>query len=536
MADLERTIDLQSPNDLESTIDLNSTIDVAPHHRNQGIADTNFTANSIGASRVRAEPQVSSNSRVDNLFNESTRQLLRERLIMAALILAAMISIVQVIVSVNGSHSLWTAATGTRVVAVACLAGMVLLLKRRSNLTLYQLRWVEVVVVAVPIVEVLIIQYLESNRLIEIGKPYQVPTLMAAVGGVICLSVATYAMFIPSNWRRTAVVAFTSAILPIILTAIQFAYIADLQTVEYPGFATPFLLFMTAIVATISAHFVRSIRQDVESARQYGQYHLTTEIGRGSMGVVYRAEHRMLKRPAAIKLIRADRAASDQAIARFEQEVQLSATLSHWNTVQIYDYGRTANGDFFYVMEYLKGKTLAQRLAADGPVKPEVAVDVIRQICNGLEEAHSKTLVHRDMKPANIFLTECGSQSNLVKILDFGLATSRTRPDEDRSVSGSPSYMPPEQIRGEQVDERSDIYSIGCVLYECLKGQPLFVGDSVLDVFEKHLKSHPDLELSPELSPKWAPIIERCIAKSPSDRFQNVASLRASLPSSSVEV
>ena len=529
MADPERTIDLQSITDLESTIDVRSTIDVVPDNRHQGIAPTNFAAHSIGNSRVRAESQVSSNDRVNNLFNESTRQLLRERLIMAATILAAMITVVQVLVLFNGSEW-WSTATVARIDAIVLLAGMVLLLKRWSSLTLHQLRWVEVFIVAVPLLEVLFIQYHETNRLIEIGKPYQVPTLMGSVGGVVCLFVATYAMFIPSNWRRTAAVAFASAILPLIMTAIQFAYVSGLQTVEYPGFATPFLLFTTAIVATISAHFVRSIRQDVESARQYGQYHLTTEIGRGSMGVVYRAEHRMLKRPAAIKLIRADRAASDQAVARFEQEVQLSATLSHWNTVQIYDYGRTANGDFFYVMEYLKGKTLAQRLAADGPVKPEVAVDVVRQICNGLEEAHTKTLVHRDLKPANIFLTTCGNQSNLVKILDFGLATSRSHPDHDRSVSGSPSYMPPEQIRGEPVDQRSDIYSIGCVLYECLKGKPLFIGDSVLDVFEKHLKSPPDLELPPELLQDWAPVIKKCTAKLPTDRFQNVTDLLAALP------
>ena len=529
MADPEPTIDPQATIDLKSNDDVVSTIDLVSQSRHQGIADTDVTANSIAASRVRAEPQVSSNDRVENLFNESTRQLLRERLIMAAIILATMISVVQVLVLFNGSLW-WSIATVARVSAIVFLAGMVFLLKQSASLTLYQLRWVEVSIVAVPLLEVLFIQYHESNRLIDLGKPYQVPMLMGSVGGVVCLFIATYAMFIPSDWRRTAVVAFVSAILPTVLTAVQFANVEGLQAVEYPGFATPFLLFTTAIVATISAHFVRSIRQDVESARQYGQYHLTTEIGRGSMGVVYRAEHRMLKRPAAIKLIRADRAASDQAVARFEQEVQLSATLSHWNTVQIYDYGRTANGDFFYVMEYLKGKTLAQRLAADGPMKPEVAGDIIRQICNGLDEAHTKTMVHRDLKPANIFLTTSGNQSNLVKILDFGLATSRTHPDQDRSVSGSPSYMPPEQIRGEQVDERSDIYSIGCVLYECLKGQPLFVGDSVLDVFEKHLKLHPSVDLQPEPLNDWVPIIEKCIALSPNDRFQNVASLRDALP------
>ena len=352
---------------------------------------------------------------------------------------------------------------------------------------------------------------------------------MGSIGGVICLLVATYAMFIPSNWQRTAVIAFVSATLPTLLTVIQFANVRGLQQIEFPGFATPFLLFATAAVATIAAHFVRSIREDAESARQYGQYHLTTEIGQGAMGVVYRAEHRMLKRPAAIKLIRAERAASEQAIAKFEQEVQMSATLSHWNTVQIYDYGRTVNGDFFYVMEFLEGKTLAQQLVADNAMKPDVAVDVIRQICNGLEEAHAKTLVHRDLKPANIFLTNCGSQCNLVKILDFGLAVSHARPDQDRSVSGSPPYMSPEQVRGESVDGRSDIYSIGCVLYECLKGQQLFSGESISDVFNQHLTSNPSIELPPGPANDLGPIIEKCIAKSPDDRYQDVASLRAAL-------
>ncbi len=237
----------------------------------------------------------------------------------------------------------------------------------------------------------------------------------------------------------------------------------------------------------------------------------------------------MLKRPAAIKLIRSECAADENAIARFEREVQLSATLSHWNTVQIYDYGRTERGDFYYVMEYLVGKTLAQRLAKEGAMEPRAAVNVIRQICNGLEEAHAKSLVHRDLKPANIFLSDCGSQCDLVKILDFGLATSHARPDHDRSVIGSPPYMSPEQIRGEVVDGRSDIYSIGCVLYECLKGRPLFHGTSVSDVFNQHLTMPPRLELGGGLDVKFAAIIEQCLCKVPSDRYQTVASLRAAL-------
>ena len=508
-------------------IDLEPTIEFAASNRARDQNRLEFVSDSISESRVRVGNQSGSVDRLKSLFDESTRQLLWERLIIASCILATMTSVVQVLVWVNDRLS--TTTTVARVTAIACLVGVVLLLKCRPNLSLKQLRWVEIVIVAVPLMEVLFIQHQETIRLIELGKAIQVPTLMGAIGGVICLFVATYAMFIPSNWQRTAVIAFTSATLPTILTAIQFANIEGLSEMDLPTFATPFLLYSTATVATVAAHFVRSIRHDAESAREYGQYHLTTEIGRGGMGVVYRAEHRMLKRPAAIKLIHADRAASEQAIARFEQEVQMSATLSHWNTVQIYDYGRTASGDFYYVMEYLEGKTLAQRLDSDGPLNSEDAVSVVRQICNGLEEAHAKTLVHRDLKPANIFLTECGSQCNLVKILDFGLATSQARSDKDQSISGSPPYISPEQIRGESVDGRSDIYSIGCVLYECLTGQPLFSGESLTEVLNQHLSSHPQIRLDSAASETLVPIIEKCIAKEPRDRYENVASLQAAL-------
>ncbi|MGB7328455.1 MAG: serine/threonine-protein kinase [Rubripirellula sp.] len=397
-------------------------------------------------SRIRVGSYGGSNHRLNDLFGESTRRLLRERLIIASVILAMLFSSVQVIVWFNGT--ILTNATFARVATIGCLAGIVLMLWRRPELTLRQLRWLEIFVVVVSLAEMLLIQHIKTTRLLEIGKPQQVPELIASIGGVICLLVATYAMFIPSNWRRTAVVAVVSAALHTILTALQFSNVAGLREVAYPSYTTPFLLCATGIVAITAAHFVRSIRHEVESARQYGQYHLTNEIGRGGMGVVYRAEHWMLKRPAAIKLIRAESAKDEIAIARFEKEVQVSATLSHWNTVQIYDYGRTAGGDFYYVMEHLAGKTLAQRLKDDGPLEPEAAVNVIRQVCNGLEEAHAKTLVHRDLKPANIFLSDCGSQCNLVKILDFGLATSHASPDQDRRVSGSPPYMSPVTVHG----------------------------------------------------------------------------------------
>lgn len=508
-------------------VDLQQTLAFDLTKLRPNIEDTLFAAEAVEKSRVRVDSLGVSNERLSSQFHESTRQLLRERLLMASGILAALIATVQLIVSLSGP--LMTTALATRLISFACLIGVVFLLRERPQLPLSQMRWLEILVVAAPITQVLFIQYLETERLIGIGKAYQVPALMASIGAAVSLFIATYAMFIPANWRRTAVIAFTAAALPSVLTAVQFANTSGLKEVDYPGFATPFLLFATAVVATVAAHLVRTIRHEAESAMLYGQYHLTEEIGRGGMGIVYRAEHRMLKRPAAIKLIRSECAADENAIARFESEVQLSATLSHWNTVQIYDYGRTQRGDFYYVMEYLVGKTLAQRLAKAGPMDSDAAVNIIQQICNGLEEAHAKSFVHRDLKPANIFLSNCGSQCNVVKILDFGLATSHARPNHAVSVQGSPAYMSPEQIRGEVVDGRSDIYSIGCVLYECLKGRPLFEGTSVSDVFNQHLTMLPRLELEADLDGKFAAIIEQCLCKSPSDRFQSVVSLRAAL-------
>ncbi|MEZ6137565.1 MAG: serine/threonine-protein kinase [Pirellulaceae bacterium] len=506
---------------------LAQTIDVERSPLAANLDETRAAAHSLGVSRVQIGSQNQNDDRLNKQFDESTRQLLLSRLSIAATILATIISLAQVLIWLSGTQSLNTVLV--RFSAIASLVGVVVLMRIKPSLPLRHLRWFELLIVFAPIMEVLFVQYDEIPRLIESGKAYQAPTLIGGLGGVICFFVATYAMFIPSNWRRAAAIGLVAAALPTILTAVQYAWLGGLQDIDYPYFGTPFLLFATAGAATLAAHFVRSIRQEVESARQYGQYHLTTEIGRGGMGVVYRAEHRMLKRPAAIKLIRADRSSDDSAIASFEREVQLSATLSHWNTVQIYDYGRTADGDFFYVMEYLEGQTLADRLKSDGPMRPEAGISIVEQLCDGLAEAHAKSLVHRDLKPANIFLAHCGSQHDIVKILDFGLAINQSDSRQQQSMSGSPAYMSPEQVRVERVDGRSDIYAVGCILYECLTGQTLFTGNSITEVFNQHLNKTPVIESNSNVPRNLASVIERCVAKSPTERFPDVASLRAAL-------
>jgi len=302
-------------------------------------------------------------------------------------------------------------------------------------------------------------------------------------------------------------------------------------TVDTFHMAVPTLTLSMAAVATLGSHLVASLRREVEAARQYGQYLLTEEIGRGGMGVVYRGEHRLLKRPAAIKLIHPESAADEAAVARFEQEVQLSATLTHWNTVRIFDYGRTDHGDFYCVMELLEGLTLAELLDDRKRLSPEETIHIASQLCDGLHEAHGKGMVHRDLKPSNVFLAETAGQDQVVKILDFGVATSKTSAELPGNVKliGTPFYMSPEQIRGEETGATSDIYAIGCLMFECLTGAPPFREKIVRDVLDGHLQREPPIERLTEVSAGLRGAVAKCLEKAPSRRFYNVAELRQTL-------
>src|SRR5262249_18203554 len=211
--------------------------------------------------------------------------------------------------------------------------------------------------------------------------------------------------------------------------------------------------------------------RQVAEARQLGQYHLGRRIGAGGMGEVYLAEHQLLKRPCALKLIRPDSVADPTALARFEREVRLTATLSHPNTVEVYDYGRTEAGVYYYVMEYLPGLSLAELVERHGPLPPGRAVYLLRQVCRSLGEAHAAGLIHRDIKPSNIFVSRRGGVDDVAKLLDFGLALPPAGYGEPELsgegwILGTPQFMSPEQAQGgADLDGRSDIYSLGAVAY-----------------------------------------------------------------------
>jgi eukaryotic-like serine/threonine-protein kinase len=243
----------------------------------------------------------------------------------------------------------------------------------------------------------------------------------------------------------------------------------------------------------------------------------------------------MMKRPCAVKLIRPEKAGDPRMLARFEREVRATAKLSHWNSIDIYDYGRTPDGTFYYVMEYLPGHNIGEIIEDYGPIPPARSMYLMDQVCGALAEAHGIGLVHRDIKPANIFCAYRGGVFDVIKLLDFGLAKPTMEKNQDAqltlagTVTGSPLFMSPEQASGDDsVDARSDIYALGAVMYYMLTGQPPFISDNPLKVMIAHASQEvvPPRQINAELPAELEEIILRCLEKDPEHRFQDVASLR----------
>jgi serine/threonine-protein kinase len=246
----------------------------------------------------------------------------------------------------------------------------------------------------------------------------------------------------------------------------------------------------------------------------------------------------MMKRPCAVKLIRPEKAGDPRVLARFEREVRATAKLSHWNSIDIYDFGRTADGTFYYVMEFLPGHNIGEIVEDYGPLPPARAVYLMDQVCAALAEAHGIGLVHRDIKPANIFCAYRGGVFDVAKLLDFGLAKPAFESDGDArltmegTITGSPLFMSPEQASAEDgVDGRSDIYSLGAVFYYMLTGQPPFMADNPLKVMIAHVSQEvvPPRKLNSELPVELEEIVLRCLEKDPDHRFQDVMALRRAL-------
>ena len=288
------------------------------------------------------------------------------------------------------------------------------------------------------------------------------------------------------------------------------------------SFGLTWWLFTSAVCAVI-ARIVHRLQVEVAVARRLGQYELGEKLGEGGMGVVYRAHHALMKRPVAIKLLPPEQAGQD-AIARFEREVQLASQLSHPNTVVIHDYGRTPDGIFYYAMELIEGPTLERIIGLDGIMPSCRVIHVLRQVAAALAEAHEHGLVHRDIKPANILLGPRGGDPDVVKVLDFGLVRS-VRADAAQtnagSLMGTPLYMSPEAIKTpDRVDGRSDLYSLSAVAYFLLTKRHVFEAESAIEICAKHLHDPPmPLEsLVADLDPELGRLVLDCLAKDPARR------------------
>jgi serine/threonine-protein kinase len=256
------------------------------------------------------------------------------------------------------------------------------------------------------------------------------------------------------------------------------------------------------------------------------------------MGEVYLAEHVLLRRPCAIKLIRPEQAGEARSLLRFEREVRTTATLTHPNTVQIFDYGHAEDGTFYYVMEHLPGLTLDQLVRRHGPLPAARAVHFLRQLCGALREAHAVGLIHRDVKPGNVMVCERGGLHDVAKLLDFGLVRARGAcPDGERltqegAVTGTPAYMSPEQAAGqEDLGPASDIYSVGCLAYFLLTGQSPFAGRPPALLLAAHVYEPPapPRERRPDVPADLQAVVLRCLAKEPAQRFVGAEELETAL-------
>jgi hypothetical protein len=280
-----------------------------------------------------------------------------------------------------------------------------------------------------------------------------------------------------------------------------------------------------------------SLGRQVAAARQLGRYSVERKLGRGGMGTVYLARHALLKRPAALKVLEGD-AAGEEAVTRFEREVQTTGALRHPNTVELYDFGHTPDGAFYYAMEYVRGPTLQALVEHDGPQPDARVVHILRQAAGSIAEAHRAQIVHRDIKPSNIMLSERGGVFDFVKVLDFGLVRMSQQPADvaltgTQALTGSPLYMSPEALENpKELDARGDVYQLGAVAYYLMAGQPPFSGDDLIEVLAKHLKQDarpPSEVLGRAVSPELEALVMRCLRKDPGARARDAGELLADL-------
>ncbi|MSR60750.1 MAG: serine/threonine protein kinase [Planctomycetaceae bacterium] len=497
----------------------------------QPLADVSRT----GPPRGNVELVAGSGPRLES----ETQSLLRVRLRAAALVLVA--GVVTFFV-----RDLFVADAPVfvfRAVIVAVIAGIFALLASRVALSLAQLRWIELGLFSLTSVYLAVYQYSLVLLKAKVGNPaFELAAIKSSVLYFFAV-VLLYGTFIPNTWQRAAKILVPISLAPfVVMGLLRFRSTAGSELAQeiatFEQMSDHVIMMVLGLVSAVyGTHIINTLRVAAFKARKMGQYHLKERIGVGGMGEVYLAEHCLLKRPCAIKLIRPDSQSDPLALARFEREVRTTAKLTHWNTIDIYDYGRTDDGTFYYVMEFLPGMSLGDLVKRHGPLAPARLIHLLRQTCHALREAHAAGLIHRDIKPANIFVSRLGGICDVAKLLDFGLV-KHTADDENAqlpqegSVSGTPLFMSPEQaVASKAPDARCDIYSLGATAYHALTGQPPFEGSNPIQVMIAHARDPvtPPSKIRPGIPGDLEQVVLTCLAKRPDDRYPDVSALERAL-------
>jgi serine/threonine-protein kinase len=401
-------------------------------------------------------------------------------------------------------------------------------------------------------------QALKPERMLDVGLWYQV--FLAFVGAVaiqyfaaelrmpvwgiseVAVLILVFAILVPNTPGKVLLYALVAATMDPVGDVVY-----GLKGGEMPTFVQMvgayYANYLAAGIALVTAHVLTGLARDVSEARELGSYRLVEQLSRGGMGEVWRADHRMLARPAAVKLIRPDMLMGvgedrETLVRRFEREAQATALLRSPHTIELYDFGVTPEGSLYYVMELLDGLDMQALVERYGPLQPGRAVYLLAQVCDSLFEAHENGLVHRDIKPANVYVCQYGMEVDFVKVLDFGLVGRRpgiaadTRLTMGDCPGGTPAFMAPEQILGQTVDGRTDIYAMGCLAFWLLTGSCVFTGATPLDAVVKHAREVPEPPSARSEVPIPAVLDElvlACLEKEPERRPASAMSLRSQL-------
>jgi serine/threonine-protein kinase len=381
------------------------------------------------------------------------------------------------------------------------------------------------------------------------------PDPLQLMAGLLALTVTMMAraILVPSTAARTFCLSWLASA-PLLAVSIIFHDAPPAAGGLAPGLlklVIPVNAFLWLVIAvtlsTVASRTIYGLRRQVREASDIGQYTLEEKIGHGGMGEVWRARHKMLIRPAAVKLIRPQALGSTPGadpqvlLRRFEREARATAGLKSPHTVQLYDFGVTDDGTLYYVMELLDGMDLETLVTRFGPVPAERAIHMLAQVCSSLDDAHQNGLVHRDIKPANMVVTRVAAAWDFIKVLDFGLvklASPRGGDDgvrltADGNASGTPAFMAPEVVLGEPAtDHRVDIYALGCVAYWLVTAKLVFDGPGAMKVMFDHAHTPPPVPSSRSelpIPPELDALILECLEKDPSKRPASAAALQSRL-------